>query len=91
MNVLKDDLLGCNALIFDPQEHIEVLEGDMNTSKIQLESLILESECSKSTTRESSHKVLVLGIESTKLVPVGQILRHCILTNHRFKGRQRHK
>ena len=67
MNVLKDDLLGCNALIFDPQEHIEVLEGDMNTSKIQLESLILESECSKSTTRESSHKVLVLGIESTKL------------------------
>ena len=42
-NVMRDDLVGYNALIFDLQEHIKVLEGDMNTSKTELKSLILES------------------------------------------------
>ena len=43
MNVMRDDLVGYNALIFDLQEHIEVLKGDMNTSKTELKLLILES------------------------------------------------
>ena len=44
MNVTKDELIVCNALIFDLQEHIKVLEGGVYTSKTELESLILESE-----------------------------------------------
>ena len=43
INVMSDELIGCNALIFDPQEHIKVLKGDMNTSKTEVKSLILES------------------------------------------------
>ena len=42
MNAMRDDLVGYNALIFDLQEHIKVLKGDMNTSKKELKSLILE-------------------------------------------------
>ena len=37
MNMTRDELIGCNALIFDPQEHIKVLEGGVNASKIELE------------------------------------------------------
>ena len=33
MNVTRDELIGCNALIFDLQEHTKVLEGGVNTSK----------------------------------------------------------
>ena len=43
MNLTRDELIGCNALIFDLQEHIQVLEGGVFTSKTELESLILES------------------------------------------------
>ena len=43
MNIMRDDLVGYNALIFDLQEHIKFLKGDMNTSKKELKSLILES------------------------------------------------
>ena len=39
----------------------------MNTSKAELESLILEYEQYKSTTKESSHKLFRLGMYSTKL------------------------
>ena len=34
INVLKDDLVGCDALILDPQENIKFLKGDINTSKM---------------------------------------------------------
>ena len=43
MNVMRDDLEGYNALILDLQEHIKVIQGDMNTSKTEVKSLILES------------------------------------------------
>ena len=52
MNVTRYELLGCNSLIFDLQEHIKVLEMEMNTPKTELESLILEYEWSKSTTKK---------------------------------------
>ena len=67
INVMRDELLVFNALILYPWEHIKVLEGDMNTSKTELESLRLEYEWSKITTRESSHKLLRLSMEVTKL------------------------
>ena len=67
MNVMRDELVGYNALIFDLQEHIKVLQGEMNKSETELESLILESKWYKITTSESSHKLLRLGMESTKL------------------------
>ena len=67
MYVMRDELIGCNALIFDLQEHIKVLEGDMKTSKTELELLILESECCNVTTKESSHKLFRLGMDSSKL------------------------
>ena len=50
MDMMRDEMIGCNALIFDLREHIKVLEGDINTSKTELDSLILESECCKITT-----------------------------------------
>ena len=67
MNVTRYELLVCNSLIFDLQGYIKVLEMEMNTPKTELESLILEYEWSKSTTKESSHKLLRLGIDRTKL------------------------
>ena len=67
MDMMRDEMIGCNALIFDLREHIKVLEGEMNTSKTELESLILEYKWYKITTSESSHKLLRLGMESTKL------------------------
>ena len=67
MNVMRYSLIGYNALIFDPRRHVKVLEGEMNTSKTELESLIFESECFKITTKESPHTFLRLGMESTSL------------------------
>ena len=34
MNVLRDDLVGCDALIFYPWENIKFIEGEINTSKM---------------------------------------------------------
>ena len=42
MNVMRDDLVEYNALIFDLQEHIKVLKGYMNKPKTELKWLILE-------------------------------------------------
>ena len=67
MKKLRGELVGYNALIFDPRRHVKVLEGEMNTSKTELESLIFESECFKITTKESPHTFLRLGMESTSL------------------------
>ena len=51
MNVLRDELVGFDALILYLRENIKVIEGDMNASKMELELLKLESKQSKSTTK----------------------------------------
>ena len=51
-NMLRDKLVGCNALILDQRGKIKFLEEDTNSLKTELESLRLEYECSKSTTKE---------------------------------------
>ena len=67
MKKLRGELVGYNALIFYPRRHIKVLEGEMNTPKKELESLRLEAECFKITTKESPQKLLRLGMDSLKL------------------------
>ena len=44
MNVLRDELVGCYDLTFYLRENIKVIEGEVNTSKMELELLRLESE-----------------------------------------------
>ena len=51
MNIRRDALVGCDALILYLQEKIKVIEGEMNTSKMTLELFRLESEQSKSTSK----------------------------------------
>ena len=44
MKIRRDALVVCDALILYLQEKIKVIEGEMNTSKMELESLRLEYE-----------------------------------------------
>ena len=47
-------MVGCDDLILEPREKIKSIEGDINTSKKELELFILESEQYKSTAKELS-------------------------------------
>ena len=51
MNVLRDELVGFDALILYLREKIKVIEGEINASEMELELLKLESKQSKSTTK----------------------------------------